>query len=213
MSTVLFLSHRMPFPPNKGDKVRSYHVLMHLLARHKVLLGTFVDDAEDEQHIGHLRALCTDVHIGRLRPMIARIQSLRGLVLNEPLSLTYFRDRGLREWVAQVRRQGDVDAVLVFSSTMLPYSAHFQVPIVVDFADVDSDKWAEYGRTRHWPLSWVFRREARKLRAVEREGGIRARWSLFATAEEAKRFRAIAPECADRTAVSPHSLLQQALFL
>ncbi len=200
MSTVLFLVHRLPYPPNKGDKVRSYHLLMQLRERHRVLLGTFVDDAEDEAHVTHLRTLCDEVHASRLYPALASCLSLRGLARNEPLSLAYYRDRSLQDWVNRLRRSGTVDALLVFSSSMLPYSQGFSQPMVVDFADVDSDKWAEYGRTRHWPLSWVFRREGRKLQATERAGAARARWSLFATEQEAERFRAIAPESASRTA-------------
>jgi polysaccharide biosynthesis protein PslH len=51
----------MPYPPNKGDKVRSYHLLRHLAARHEVLLGSFVDDAEDEPCVATVRQWCAEV--------------------------------------------------------------------------------------------------------------------------------------------------------
>jgi polysaccharide biosynthesis protein PslH len=201
MATVLFLAHRLPYPPNKGDKVRSYHLLKHLAQRHRVLLGTFVDDPDDEQHVDHLRKMCAEVHVSRLHPPAARLRSLRGLLSNEALSLAYYRDAALTQWVEGVKQRRNLDAVLVFSSSMLPYSQGIKAPMVVDFADVDSDKWAEYGRTHRWPLSWIYGREGRKLRDTERDGGARARWSLFATSVEADLFRALAPECASRVAV------------
>ena len=71
MGKLLYLVHRLPFPPNKGDKVRSYHLLKHLSASHQVFLGTFVDDPDDLQHIDTLRALCEDLHVARLHPRLA----------------------------------------------------------------------------------------------------------------------------------------------
>ena len=201
MANVLFLSHRLPYPPNKGDKVRSYHVLKHLVARHRVTLGTFMDDPADEQYLPEVRAMCADLHVSRLRPVQAMARSTRALVTREALSLAYYRDRPLSDWVRQLRGSGHIDALLVFSSSMLPYSREFSAPMVVDFADVESEKWAEYGRTRAWPMSWVYRREGRMLRATEREGAARSRWSLFATEAEAALFRRIAPESADRVEV------------
>jgi len=201
MANVLFLSHRLPYPPNKGDKVRSYHVLKHLVAKHRVMLGTFVDDPADEQYVPEVRAMCADLHVSRLRPAMARVRSARGLLTHQPLSLAYYRDRPLGDWVRGLRRSGGIDALLVFSSSMLPYAADFDAPLVVDFADVESEKWAEYGRTRSWPMSWVYRREGRMLRATEREGAARSRWSLFATETEAALFRRLAPESAGRVEV------------
>ena len=68
MANILYLVHRLPYPPNKGDKVRSYHLLKHLARQHRVFLGTFIDDPEDEPHIATLRELCADIHVVRLAP-------------------------------------------------------------------------------------------------------------------------------------------------
>jgi hypothetical protein len=65
MANVLYLVHRLPYPPNKGDKVRSYHLLKHLAARHRVFLGTFIDDPDDERHVDVVRGLCAELHIAR----------------------------------------------------------------------------------------------------------------------------------------------------
>ena len=55
---LLFLAHRIPYPPDKGDKVRSYHFLRHLAERYRLFLGTFIDDAADLPHRARLEALC-----------------------------------------------------------------------------------------------------------------------------------------------------------
>ena len=90
VSNILFLVHRLPYPPNKGDKVRSYHLLRHLLKSHRVFLGTFIDDPEDEQYLPVLRALCPDLHVERLQPRTAKIRSLSALATGEALTLAYY---------------------------------------------------------------------------------------------------------------------------
>lgn len=198
MANVLYLVHRMPYPPDKGDKVRSYHVLRHLAARHRVFLGTFVDDPADWQHVEAVRALCVDVHAAGLAPRTAKLRSLAALATGEPLTLRYYRDAGLARWVKQVAARERLDAAVVFSSSMAPYAQCLGVPVLVDFVDVDSAKWAEYAPRHAWPMSWLYRREGRKLLACEREVAGWAERSFFVTEKEAQLFRGLAPESAGR---------------
>jgi sugar transferase (PEP-CTERM/EpsH1 system associated) len=198
MADLLFLVHRLPYPPNKGDKVRSYHLLRHLAQRHRVHLGTFIDDPEDAQYLPAVQALCAEVHASRLAPRLARIASLGGLLRHEPLSLAYYRDAALSAWLKALRARQAVDAVLVFSSSMAPYAQAFGQPFVMDFVDVDSAKWTEYAAARAWPLSWLYRREGRKLLEFERQVAGQAAHSIFAAEKEAALFRTLAPETADR---------------
>ncbi len=187
----------MPYPPNKGDKVRSYHLLAHLAMRHRVFVGTFIDDPDDEVHIPHLRSLCAGLHVVRLNPRRARLASLAGLLSHEALTLPYYRHAGLRRWVNATLGQHKIDAAVVFSSSMAQYAeGRAGLPMLVDFVDVDSAKWAAYAAQHRWPLSWLYRREGRRLLAYERAVAARARHSFFATEKEADLFRQLAPECA-----------------
>ncbi len=196
MANLLFLVHRMPYPPNKGDKVRSYHLLEHLRQRHRVFVGTFVDDEDDLQHVPRLESMAAGVHAARLHPRRARLASLAGLATGNALTLHYYRDAGLARWVAQTVERERIDAIVVFSSSMAQYATpHPQVPMLVDFVDVDSAKWADYAPRHRWPLSWVYAREGRRLLAYEREVAALARRSYFATAKEAELFARLAPEC------------------
>ena len=74
MANILYLVHRIPFPPNKGDKLRSYHMLRHLAQRHRVFLGSFVDDPRDAMHEPTVRAMCADLYLAKLRPALARLR-------------------------------------------------------------------------------------------------------------------------------------------
>ena len=200
MANLLYLVHRLPYPPNKGDKVRSYHLLKHLAANHNVYLGTFVDDPEDMQHLPAVQAMCAGMCAVALSPTVAKMRSLLGLMTGKPLSLGYYRDAALVRWVAGVRTHRKIDATVVFSSAMgqyvLPGPVQADKPLLVDFVDVDSEKWVQYATQRRWPMSWIYAREGRTLLAFERLLASRAPHSFFVTDKEAALFRRLAPESA-----------------
>jgi len=195
MENLLLLVHRIPFPPNKGDKIRSYHLLRHLAARYRVHLGTFVDDPDDWQYVEQVRALCASSHFARLDPKLARVRSLGALLSGRALSFDYYRDAGLKAWVDQVMREQKIGRVVVFSSTMAQYAEPYvHARRVIDYCDVDSDKWRQYADQKRWPMSWLYAREARALLAYERQVARNCDAALFATEPEAQLFKSLAPE-------------------
>ena len=123
MARILFLSHRIPYPPNKGDKIRSYHLLKHLSHRYRVHLGTFIDDRNDWQHVEKVRSLCAETCFVDLSPRMARVRSLGGLFSGQPLTLPYYRNGRLQTWVNEVLHTLRIRNILVFSSAMAQYVA------------------------------------------------------------------------------------------
>jgi sugar transferase (PEP-CTERM/EpsH1 system associated) len=197
MANVLYLVHRLPYPPDKGDKVRSYHVLRHLAERHSVFLGTFTENSDDERHLPTLRAMCADVFAARLNPLSARLTSLRGLFRGEPLTLSYYRDAALARWVDGVILKHRIDTTMAFSSSMAQYAqSDANGRRLVDFVDVDSAKWSGYAESHPWPLSWLYRREGHCLLAYERQVAIQSTRAFFVTDKESQLFCRLAPECA-----------------
>ncbi len=199
MSNLLYLVHRLPYPPNKGDKVRSHHLLKHLAGRHRVFLGTFIDDPQDEVHVDAVREYCADMYIARLNPRVARLRSLSGLARNSALTLPYYRSARLQSWVDRTLREEQIDAVVLFSSVMAQFVQDVpDLRKLVDFVDLDSAKWTQYASDHRWPMSWLYRREGERLLAFERAVAIQAERCFFVTDLEADLFRRLAPECADK---------------
>ena len=197
MANILYLVHRLPYPPNKGDKVRSYHLLKHLAARHRVFLGTFVDDPDDLKHIDSVRRFCTGLHVARLHPGAAKLRSLAALLTGTPLTLRYYHDAELQQWVDSTCEYEKIDAAVIFSSAMAQYVAsRSHLSTLVDFVDVDSAKWTQYAPGHRWPMSWLYRREGRRLLAYERKIAARAARAFFVTPAEVALFAQQAPECA-----------------
>src|SRR5574337_72976 len=136
MANLLYLVHRLPYPPDKGDKVRSYHLLRHLVERHQVFLGTFVDDPADAVHLPAVRTLCRDVCAVSLSPQTARLRSLSGLAQGQPLTLRYYESERLRAWVKSTLANHAIDAIIVLSSSMAQYAQRYpEVPMLVYLVD------------------------------------------------------------------------------
>ncbi|MEW5771373.1 MAG: TIGR03087 family PEP-CTERM/XrtA system glycosyltransferase [Pseudomonadota bacterium] len=195
---LLFLAHRIPYPPDKGDKIRSWHMLRHLARDWDVHLGAFVDDPADWPHAEVLRGVCADVCLRPLDPRTGKLRSLTGLLTGEALTLPYYRDAALDRWVRSKLDSG-VRKVVVYSSAMAQFVMHAEgARRVMDFVDIDSDKWRQYAPTKAWPMSWLYAREARKLLAWERRVAAGFDASLFVSEAEARDFRALAPESSAR---------------
>ncbi|MBN9460405.1 MAG: TIGR03087 family PEP-CTERM/XrtA system glycosyltransferase [Burkholderiales bacterium] len=196
-SRLLLLVHRIPYPPNKGDKIRSYHLLRHLAARHEVYLGAFVDDAHDWQYERELAGLCRQVKLIGLDPVRRKLASLAGLLTGEALSVPYYRIAAMQRWVDTVVPAEGIERAVVFSSTMAQFVAgpkFAQLRRIADLCDVDSDKWRQYAEGRRAPMKWLYAREARALLAYERRIAREFDATLFVTRAEAELFRKLAPE-------------------
>jgi sugar transferase (PEP-CTERM/EpsH1 system associated) len=192
MQDLLYLVHRIPYPPDKGDKIRSYHMLRFLSKRYRVHLGCFIDDASDLQHVARLEAMCASSCFIELHPLLARLRSLSALATGEAMSLPYYRSAALQRWVKRLLAGGQVRQALVFSGPMAQYLHPLQSQMmlhrVIDFVDVDSEKWQQYAATKRWPLAPLYRREARHLLAYEREISRQFDRVTFVSSAEAELF-------------------------
>ena len=87
---ILFLCHRIPYPPNKGDKIRSFNILKALSQQYSVDLVAFVDDENDWQYAEELKTWCASVNLYPLSKRLATMRSSLGLISNKALTLPYF---------------------------------------------------------------------------------------------------------------------------
>ena len=185
---TLFLAHRVPYPPDRGDKIRGWNLLKHLAARGPVHLVTFADDPRDLGHNAVLSGVCASHHVAWRRKPQWRA-AIEALASGRPVSLTAFADVGLSGRVRALLATGAIDTIFVFSGQMAQYlPADRSARIVMDFCDVDSAKFAAYAGRKSPPMAWMFAREARLLSRFERRVAERADASLFVSEAEARLF-------------------------
>ena len=202
MRELLFLAHRLPYPPNKGDKIRSWHMLQYLSRHFRVHLGCFIDDEDDWQHAKTVAALCASTRFIGLRRGAARWRAAQALLSRQAMSVHYYRDARLLQWVDGVLSGGKASHALAFSGPMAQYldaGAGRPLHRVIDFVDVDSDKWRQYGDSKPWPLSQLYRREARLLLQYERHIAQQFAAASFVSPAEAALFRHCAPMARRKT--------------
>lgn len=165
---ILFLANRLPFPPNKGDKIRTFHQLDQLALSHNVYCACFVDTQHDMKHVNDLRRWCKGVIAIRWHRARAMLRAAGGLWCGKSLTEAAYCDDAMYHQVTLLGEKVHFDAAVAFSSYMAPYALAARARRrVLDMCDVDSEKWFDYARRSHFPKSAVFRLEGRRLRAWE----------------------------------------------
>lgn len=193
MGEILFLCHRVPFPPDRGDKIRSHHLLEALAKLAPVHVGAFAETAQDRAQESAL-AEGTASHLLIDRDMSLPKAGLRAVVSGRPVSLPAFADARLSRWVAQTLATRDIDTIVIFSGQMGQYIPDtFAGRVVVDLCDVDSAKFESYAREAAFPRSWLMAREARLLAQEEARIAHRADCTLLITEHERALLRSRLP--------------------
>lgn len=194
MQEILFLCHRIPFPPDRGDKIRSHHILKQLTRYASVHVATFADDDFDIGEEAELAAAASSYQlVRRSKPLF--IAGLQALVARRPVSLSAFYDRGLAAYVEEILATRPISVIYVFSGQMGQYVPDsFAGRVVADFVDVDSAKFEAYAAKHNLALRWVDIRESELLRAEEARLASRADVSLLISRSEADLFVSRLPE-------------------
>lgn len=168
---LLFIAHRIPYPPNKGDKIRSYNILRHLAKSYDIDLFFLIDDPRDLHVVDALRPLVKNCFFDVIRPRLKKLQSCLYLLSRKPLSVPYFYSHQLQRRIDESIGQKEFSHVFCFSSPTAEYvfrSRYYETKLknahlVMDLIDVDSLKWQQYAQSAKWPMQAVYRREAREL--------------------------------------------------
>jgi len=191
---VLMLVHRVPLAPDRGDRIRSYHLLRFLAERADVWLGTLADEPSDRSLVAGLESLCQRVSIERLTKTRWLHGALR-LASGGAATSGLFHSARLHRTVARWLTETEFDAVVVFCSSMLAYAPRPRAgcPVVVDLVDVDSEKWSDYAARSHGLARWLFGCESRRLRQLEQSLETRSTAVTLVSESEAELLRPIAP--------------------
>ena len=173
---ILLLTHRIPYPPNKGDKIRAFHILEHLRNKHRIHLATLIDDRADLEHLSAVHHRAQSVAHARIDGRLRKLLSLFALLGKDTVTVRHFYSRALQAQLDELMDKIEFDAVICSSSPMARYlfeSRHWNGRLatalkIMDFIDVDSYKWRQYAENARVWSAWVYRREAQRLADFER---------------------------------------------
>jgi len=184
---VLYVCHRFPYPPKRGGKIRPFNMIRHLSGRgHRVHVASLVrSDAEAEEGRG-LAAHCAGYRMARVNDPVQGLRMIARLPTPTPSSMGYFYSPELARHVAELRAAHRFDVVFVHCSSVAQYVEDVRdAAKILDFGDMDSQKWLEYARYKPFPLSLGYELEGRKLMREERR--LATRFDLCTATTRAER--------------------------
>ncbi len=193
---VLMLTHRLPYAPNKGDRLRAFHMLRALRSGMDVHVLSLVHDDDEASRAGELASLAAGVTVARVRPWRNRAHAVATLATRRPLTHALLDAPGLRTTAARLARSWQPDVVFAYGSGMarLAFEPTLRdLPLVIDQIDVDAAKWRDLSRVTAWPLSWIYARESLTLGHFEAMAAARAREVLVVNEREREELRRLAP--------------------
>jgi sugar transferase (PEP-CTERM/EpsH1 system associated) len=183
---ILYLAHRIPYPPNKGEKIRSFLEIQSFARNHEVHLVAFCDNVEDANHAGAMSRYCASATTVRMFPGIQSMRALFAMLAGRPWTLGYFWNPEMSDIVRRLTEKHSFDLAFAYSSSVAPYVSELPIPKIVDFVDSDAAKWRQYARERR--LSYLYSYEADHLAAFERRMLDKFDHCVFVSAGEASHF-------------------------
>ena len=167
---ILYLCHRFPFPPKRGGKIRPFNMIRHLQASgHQVTVCSLARSAAEAEEGRGIAAHCTAFHIGHVKEPVQFARMIARLPLTTPSSMGYFYSTALASQVRQLLAAQRWDLIFVHCSSVAQYVEHVtDVPKILDFGDMDSQKWLEYAHYKPFPLSLGYTLEGSKMLWAEK---------------------------------------------
>ena len=197
---ILFLAHRIPYPADKGDKIRSFNEIKYLSKNHDIYLGTILDQESDKSYIVELEKYCKEIYAVHFDK---KLKLLKNLFTDKPFSISNFYDISLQDYVNATLREKKIEAVICFCSSMAEYvlrntqlieNGFAGTTLIMDYVDLDSDKWLQYATYTSFPLSLIYNTEHRRLFKYEMKINQSFHHSIFISQREVEVFKKLYPE-------------------
>jgi sugar transferase (PEP-CTERM/EpsH1 system associated) len=220
---ILYLAHRIPFPPNKGDKIRTFNEIKHLSLSHDIDLACLADNPEDMKYKKSLEKYCKRVKVVPLHTIGTKINPLFSLLgMKKSLSVGYFYSRSLQKILDTWLSETTYDAVFCFCSVMAEYlfrsetldfslRSYLKSPerypkdgrplFVMDYCDLDSEKWRQYSEKSRFPMSVIYGIENKRLFDYEKLVNRFFDYSIFVSQREGDLFRELYPSARNLSAI------------
>jgi sugar transferase (PEP-CTERM/EpsH1 system associated) len=191
---IFFICRRVPFPPDRGDKIATFNEIRHLSARHEVHVFCLGDGSQDLANIPDLRNYARSVTAAPVNTLTIKLRALKALLTGEPLSVAAFNEAKLHAVIRQKFDELRPDLIIVYSCNLAQFAEHFpQVPRIMQFGDLDSLKWRQYAERSKVPLKWIYAIEEKRFLAYERRIAHAFSCALVHTDVEKRDFERLIP--------------------
>lgn len=192
---ILFLTHRLPYAPNRGDRIRAVHLLREMSQWSEVHLVSLVHDAGEQEQAPTI-STAASVTTAMTHAWRSRVGAALSLPSRRPLTHLFLDGPALAAQIGEVVSRVRPDLILAYCSGMARFAmekVRLGLPFVLDMVDVDSEKWRELSASTRGPLRLIYAREARALGAFEVQACRAARATLVVNERERALLAARVP--------------------
>jgi polysaccharide biosynthesis protein PslH len=191
---IFFISQRVPFPPDRGDKITTFNEIRHLSTKHEVHVFCLADGRRDLDNIPGLRRYAQSVTAVPVIGWTSKLRALKAMFAGGPLSVAAFNETKLHNAIGRKFAELRPDLIMIYSCNVAQYAEHFpQVPRIMQFAELDSSRWGQFARRSRPPLRWVYAIEQRRFFAYEQHIARTFSHTLVCTAAEQRDFERLIP--------------------
>lgn len=191
---MFFICQRVPFPPDRGDKITTFNEIRHLSTKHEVHVFCLADGRRDLDNIPGLRRYAESVTAVPVIGWTSKLRALKAMFAGGPLSVAAFNEAKLHHAIGRKFAELQPDLIMIYSCNVAQYAEHFpQVPRIMQFAELDSSRWGQFARRSRLPLRWVYAIEQRRFFAYERHIARTFSHALVCTAAEQRDFERLIP--------------------
>jgi sugar transferase (PEP-CTERM/EpsH1 system associated) len=191
---MFFICQRVPFPPDRGDKITTFNEIRHLSRKHEVHVLCLADGKRDLENIIGLRRYARSITAIPLMGWTSRLRAAKAMLVGEPLSVAAFNEMKLHTAIIRKFAEVQPSLIMVYSCNVAQYAEHFpQVPRIMQFAELDSSKWGQYARRSRLPLRWIYAIEQRRFFAYEQHIARTFSHALVCTTAEQHDFERLIP--------------------
>ena len=191
---MFFICQRVPFPPDRGDKITTFNEIRHLSTEHEVHVFCLADGKSDLDNIPGLRRYAQSVTAVPVSGWVGKLRALKAMFAGEPLSVAAFNEPKLHVAIREKFAELRPDLIMVYSCNVAQYAEHFaQVLRIMQFAELDSSRWGQYAQRSRVPLRWIYAIEQRRFFAYEQHIARSFSHALVCTAAEQHDFERLIP--------------------
>ncbi len=167
---ILYICHRFPFPPKRGGKIRPFNMIRHFSTQgHKVTVCSLSRSPAEAKEGEGIRNHCEHFEMASVSNAIQVIRMVARLPVVTPSSMGFFYSPDLQRRIDNLLSTEQFDLIFVHCSSVAQYVENVRgIPKILDFGDMDSQKWLEYANYKPFPLSLGYRLEGKKMEAAEK---------------------------------------------
>ena len=191
---IFFVCLRVPFPPDRGDKIATFNLVRHLSLTHEVHVFCLSDGAADDANVAALGDYARSVTAVPRSPTGEKFRGVKALLTGAPLSVAFVNEKQLHLAVKSKAARLPPDLIIAYSSNVAQFVTEFSsTPRIMYFSDLDSQKWLQYGERLAFPINWIYRRESKLLLEDERRTAKAFSRSVVCTQAEKRDFERLIP--------------------